>query len=128
METKGDKMENRILVSIAFWIAATFAHCYVPNASSIRFLLHVDYLYLLQKFQQRLILISTTLTCNPLKARSCPRYNTFFSSLFIFTLIWPIHSCILAYLVNNGQGIFLPHPRGVEPNLRLPDHCHSHCN
>ncbi len=67
METKGDKMENRILVSKA---VDPFDRELVLQKFFFRFLLPVDYLCLHLKFQPRLTLIFTTLTYNPLKARS----------------------------------------------------------
>ncbi len=74
METKGDKMENRILVSI-LRLNHSSVSGFISIICSDRFLLHVDYLYLLLKFQLKLTLISTTLTCNPLRARNYHRYN-----------------------------------------------------
>ena len=69
METKGDKMENRILVSKA--VGAFRLDLVLQKVLFFsRFLLPVDYLCLHQKFQPRLILTFTTLTCSQLKAKN----------------------------------------------------------
>ena len=113
METKGDKMENRILVrELGSVNALPFLlknHCSFQVFTACRLFVftpkvptkidfNIHYLDLQSIESKKLTqVIGNLYCCHPI-------------------LIINLFGCA-AYLVNHRQGVYLPYPRGVEPNF-----------